>query len=60
MKQRRLKSKGAKKAFWKLTLLIGALLIVVAGVGTYYYDQGVQKTIPMIQEKQTILNRLIS
>ncbi|MGR5243165.1 hypothetical protein ACPV36_20195, partial [Photobacterium damselae] len=26
-----------------LTLLIGALLIVVAGVGTYYYDQGVQK-----------------
>lgn len=43
MKQRRLKSKGAKKAFWKLTLLIGALLIVVAGVGTYYYDQGVQK-----------------
>ena len=35
MKQRRLKSKGAKKAFWKLTLLIGALLIVVAGVGTY-------------------------
>ncbi len=43
MKQRRLKSKGAKKAFWKLTLLIGALLIMVAGVGTYYYDQGVQK-----------------
>ena len=41
--KRSARSKSSKKAFWKLTLIMGALLIVVAGIGTYYYDQGVRK-----------------
>lgn len=41
--RRRAKSKNSKKAFWRLTLLMGLLLIVVAGVGAYYYGQEVHK-----------------
>lgn len=41
--KRSARSKNSKKAFWKLTLIMGVLLIVVAGIGTYYYDQGVRK-----------------
>ena len=41
--KRSARSKSSKNAFWKLTLIMGALLIVVAGIGTYYYDQGVRK-----------------
>lgn len=44
MNQRQRK-KGAKKAFWKLTLLIGflAAVTVLAGIGTYYHGEEVHK-----------------